>query len=237
MNDIDNRQTIFKLSKSAREFLSEKGEGNMTKGLMLLLKQAGYSSKIDLSNSKNPIIRRETNFAKEEYQYLLIKNKKTLSKIAISFEIQREMINKFGKDIFFEEAVIKGLLRMPGFDQQSSQIEDIIDLQSGQVVYQRPNRENRIQIRNYFDNFERLLSLLKESFENELDTEKVETILKNMEKIAKDESRLKDEIKNIKFYKDTITNVFRKDIANVYKQAFYDLLDSEKKSKELIAKK
>lgn len=204
------KQTNFRISDAARDFLEQKGNGNRTKGLMKLLEEAGFratgTGEDNSQDDDRAVIRRESDFQKKEYRYLLIKNQNLITSLSIPFGVQNKTVAEYGEAFFYERFVIGGLLSLPQYAKFKKDIDTIVDLDTGKVVFEKRMAEELIgAIGTLLDISRALLRNMEESLKTnkKIDRELLPKIKNEAEKLIKD-TNLSDFLKARKlgFLKD-----------------------------------
>jgi len=129
--------TQFRLTHGEREFLKLHGKGSLSDGFKSVLQKAGFNTKAKHQKQSKVIVRRDFNFDREEYRYLRIENDRAVYAISVSDSRQREMIQKFGNEIFFEDAILKGLFPLPEDLRVLNLVNEIIDVVSNKILWKR----------------------------------------------------------------------------------------------------
>lgn len=133
--------TQFRLTRSERDFLMLHGKGSLSEGLKIVMKKVGYTTDSDILKKKTkPLVRRDFNFEREEFRYLRIENDKLVYSISVSDSVQRRMIERFGEECFFEEAILRGLFPFPDDLKKLAQVDQIVDLVSKTTLWARDSK-------------------------------------------------------------------------------------------------
>ena len=238
--DKREKQIIFRLTDLEKDFLREKGGGNMQKGLSRILAETGFNPDMSPSGEKGKyLIRRQTTFDKDEYLYMLLRDGHILASFAIKFDIQRGLLARMNKSKFYEEVIIKSLLQATLDENIQSQITSIVDLDTGKLIWREDGgaSESSEVIQEYLNLFDNLIKLMKnaEAENSTIDKGKMEYILDEMKVLAKREPKITPQLKNINFYEEICREYFSKNISRYIREELIVKIKHERKSLEKFA--